>query len=225
MRAAAVLGISVPRTAARRFRYIVTVALAATLLPAGSAVALNSLTNTSVSLSDPQPSATSVNYTFKASSVTNGNIQCIKAVFSTTSSGDTAPTGWSGSSGSVTAASSTLVNSIATNWSLATSDGTGSAGQKNIWEYTNGAGGDTPGTLSGATLVLAGITNSSVADTSYFLKISTFNNTDCANQHSYHYPVRQRQSWRQLDRLPGPHGFHQRRGRVHHIRSLHRGAQ
>ena len=181
MRAAAVLGISVPRTVTRRFRYILTVALAATLLPAGSAMAVNSLTSASVSLSDPQPSATSVNYTFKASSVTNGNIQCIKAVFSTTSSGDTAPTGWSGASGSVTAASSTLVNNTALNWSLATSDGTSSSGQKNVWKYTNSGGGDTPGTLTGATFVMAGITNSSLADTGYFLKVSTFNNTDCVS--------------------------------------------
>lgn len=139
------------------------------------------LSSASVALSDPRPSQTSVSYTFKGSSVTSTNIQCVMAVFATTSTGDTAPTGWSGASGSVTAASSTLVNSTATNWSLATSDGTSSTGQKNIWKYTNSAGGITPSTLTGATFVMANITNSSTADTAYYLKISTYNNTDCAS--------------------------------------------
>ena len=139
------------------------------------------LSSASVALSDPRPSATSVNYTFTGSSVTSTNIQCIKAVFSTTATGDTAPTGWSGASGSITAGSSTLVNSLGTNWSLATSDGTSSSGQKNVWKYTNSAGGITPTTLTGATFVMAAITNSSTADTAYWLHMYTFNNTDCAS--------------------------------------------
>src|SRR5207253_1279823 len=128
----------------------------------------------------PRPSQTTVNYTFTGSSVTSANIKCVMAVFATTSVGDTAPSGWNGSSGTVTAASSTLVNSSATNWSLATSDGTSSSGQKNVWKYTTSATGLTPSTLTGATFVMAGITNSSIADTAYYLKISTYDNTDCA---------------------------------------------
>jgi len=144
-------------------------------------MAVNSLTSTSVSLSDPRPSAASSDYTFKASSVTNGGIQCIQAVFSTTSGGDVAPTGWSGSSGSITAGSSSLINNSGSGWSLATSDGTSSTGQKNVWKYTHATTSVTPTTFTGATFVMSGITNSSVTDTSYFLKISTYNATDCTS--------------------------------------------
>lgn len=178
-RAAAALGIGVPRLPVRQVRYILILVLAATLVPAGSTLAAT-LTSASVSLSDPQPGQTGVSYTLSASSVTNSGIQCIKAVFATTASGDTAPTGWSGASGSVTASSSTLVNSSGSGWSLATSDGIGSSGQKNIWDYTH-SGAVTPSTLSGASFVMAGITNSTIADTAYYLQFSTYDNTDCVS--------------------------------------------
>jgi hypothetical protein len=178
-RAAAALGISIPRLSGRRVRYILTLVLAAALMPAGSAVAVNSLTSASVALSDPQPGATS-DYTFTASSVTSAQVQCVKAVFSTTAAGDTAPTGWSGASGTVTGASSTLLNSPSSGWTLAKSDGTSSSGQNNIWQYTNGSG-VTPSTLTGATFVMSGITNSTTPDTGYYLSISTFNNTNCSS--------------------------------------------
>jgi hypothetical protein len=152
--------------------------LAATLPPGFASAA--TLTSASVSLSDTRPGQTGVSYSFTASSVSNAGIQCVKAVFATTASGDTAPTGWSGSSGSVTAGSSTLVNTNGSGWSLATSDGTGSSGQSNIWEYTH-SGAVTPTTLTGATFVMAGITNSSIADTAYYLQFSTYDNTDCVS--------------------------------------------
>jgi len=138
------------------------------------------LSSASVALSDPRPNQSSVNYTFTGSSVTSGTIKCVKVVWSTTSSGTTAPTGFSGASGSVSAASSTLINSSASGWSLAKSDGTSSSGQNNIYQYTNTTG-VTPSTLSGATFALSGITNSSTADTAYYFKINTYNNTDCSS--------------------------------------------
>jgi hypothetical protein len=179
LRAAAVFGIAPNAHRSRRVRSIVAclAIFAALLQPAlGSAA---TLTTASVALSDPTPSAASVSYTFTGSSVTNAGIRCVKAVFSTATGGDTAPTGWSGASGSITAGSSTLVNSSGTGWSLATSDGTSSSGQKNIWKYTH-SGSVTPTTLTAATFVMAGVTNASVADTGYYLTISTFDNTDCA---------------------------------------------
>ncbi|MDB5179206.1 MAG: hypothetical protein JWN01_1149 [Patescibacteria group bacterium] len=157
----------------------VLVALMSMGLSAGIADAAT-LSSASTALSDPRPSATSVNYTFTGSSVTSSNIKCVKAIFSTTPTGDTAPTGWSGASGSVTAASSTLVNSNGTGWTLATSDGTSSTGQKNVWQYTN-ATGVTPSTTTGATFIMAGITNSNTADTAYYLKVSTYDNINCSS--------------------------------------------
>ncbi len=159
---------------------VVILALSASLLPAGPPVAAGTLTSASIALSDPRPSATGVGYTFTASSVDTGTaIRCIRAIWSTTATGDTAPTGFSGASGSVTAASSTLINSSATGWSLAKSDGTGSTGQNNIYQYTNSTG-VTPSTGTDATLVLAGLANSSVADTGYYLRFNTYGNTNCS---------------------------------------------
>jgi hypothetical protein len=139
-----------------------------------------SLTSASVALSDPRPSVVNVNYSFTGSTVTSSLIKCVKVVVSTTSASTVAPTGFSGASATITAASSTLVNSLATGWSLAKTDGVTSAGQNNILSYTN-ATGVTPTTLTGATYVVAGLTNSSVQDTSYFYAISTYGNTDCAS--------------------------------------------
>ena len=129
------------------------------------------LTSASTALSNPQPSATS-NYTVTASNVTSTLIKCIKEVYATTATGSTVPTGFSSTSATITAASSTYVNSSASGWTL------GVATNGTI-TYTN-ASGITPGTLSGATYIAAGITNSSVANTTYFLQFSTYSNTDCA---------------------------------------------
>jgi hypothetical protein len=179
-RAAAVLGLPSASQIKQIFQKIVAVAIA--LLGVGfnaGIVNAATLSSASVTLSDSRPSVTS-SYTFTGSSVTSGTIKCIKAVFATTSTGEVQPTGWDGTGGSVTAASSTLVNSSATGWSLATSDGSGaSAGADNVWKYTNSTG-ITPSTTTGATFVMAGITNASTPDTAYFLRISTYNNTDCS---------------------------------------------
>jgi hypothetical protein len=136
------------------------------------------LSSASVALTDPRPSQTAT-YTFTGSSVTSSVIKCVQVIISTTSSGTQAPTGFSGAGASVTAGSSTLVNSSGTGWSLAKSDGTSSSGQNNILQYTNSTG-VTPSTTSGATFIIAGITNSSVQDVSYFYLLSTYGNTDCS---------------------------------------------
>ena len=125
IRAAGALGITVPRYTGRRLRYILVwlFVVATCITPAGASLAATSLTNASVALSDPRPSPATSSYTFTGSSVDTGTvIKCVKVVWSTTASGDTAPTGFSAASGSVTAASSTLINSSATGWSLANQD-------------------------------------------------------------------------------------------------------
>lgn len=157
----------------------IIMAIAGIGLNAGFANAAT-LSTAKVALSDPRPSTTAVNYTFTGSSVTSANIKCVKLVFATTPVGEVNPTGFNGTGGTVTAASSTLVNSSATGWTLVTSDGAGaSAGANNVWKYTNTTG-VVPSTLTSATFIAAGITNSSTADTAYYFRINTFDNVDCA---------------------------------------------
>ena len=184
IRAADALGIRIPRPSSRSARYILAwiMGITLSLVPGGLIQAAGTLTSASIALSDPRPDATaaSVSYTFTGSSVDGATaINCVKVTWSTTSSGTQAPTGFSGASGSVTAASSTLINSSATGWSLAKSDGTSSTGQNNIYEYTNSTG-VTPTTTSGATFIIAGITNPSTSGSTYYYKLQTFANTDCA---------------------------------------------
>ena len=170
---------------ARQFRGTLAKILAFVLafisigLTPGIAGAAN-LSTASVALSDPRPSQTGVTYTFTGSSVTSSAIKCVQVMWSQSSTTTQAPVGFSGASGSVTATSSTLINSSATGWSLAKSDGTSSSGQNNIYQYTNTTG-VTPSTTSGATFVLGGITNSSVQDTAYWFTINTYGNTDCVS--------------------------------------------
>ena len=160
----------------------VIVGVSSILLNSSAAFATN-LANSSVSLSDPRPSAASVTYTFKGGAagglVSSTLIKCVKIVISNSATTTTAPTALSAASATVNAASSTLVNSSATGWTLAKSDGTASAGQNNILQYTNTTG-VTPSTTTGATFVVDGITNSSLADTKFWYFVSTYGNTDCA---------------------------------------------
>ncbi len=153
----------------------------ASIVPAGLTQAAGTLNHVSIALSDPRPTAaaTSVTYTLTASGVDGATaVKCVKVVWSTTATGTQAPTGFSGASGSVTAASSTLINSSATGWSLAKSDGTSSTGQNNIYQYTNSTG-VTPSTTSGATFIISSITNPTTAGSTFYYSIQTFGNTDC----------------------------------------------
>ncbi|QQR52236.1 hypothetical protein IPG36_06775 [bacterium] len=172
----AALALGVPVVKPNRPLFVKLMALgyvaAQLFLPAGMAHAAT-FSNARVALSDPQPSATSVTYTTTVSSVTSGNIQCIKAVFSSSPSSAVAiGNGFTAAGASVTAASSSLVNSTSTNWAATPAT--------NQITYVNSGGGITPGTLTGATFVIAGVTNASVANTSYWVFFNTYNNTDCA---------------------------------------------
>jgi hypothetical protein len=171
-RAAEALGVPKIKNIKSSIVKIVSVVLAVSSLAfnVGGANAAT-LTNASVAQSDPRPSATAVNYSFTGSTVTSAVIRCVKVTFSSSSSSIVTPVGFSAAAATVTAASSTLINSSATGWSATPT--------ANTVTYTN-ATGVTPGTLSGATYILANITNSSVADTGYFYKLSTYGNVDCA---------------------------------------------
>jgi hypothetical protein len=153
------------------------------LVPAISNAA--TLGNASVALSDPRPSQTNVNYTLTlgnvGSPVTSSAIKCIQVYFSTTSTSNTAPTGFSGASVDTSGlGTSTLVNSSATNWTTTLSSGVSSAGQDNIIQYKNTSTGITPSTTQGATLVIPKITNSSVQDTNYWVFLNTYSDTGCS---------------------------------------------
>lgn len=181
-RAARVLGINVPTGVSKPARHILAavVTLATVILPAGPLIAAGTLTSAKLALSDPRPSQ-STTHTFTGSSVDGAaTVRCVKIIWSTSATGDTAPAGFSGASGSVNAASSTLINSSATGWSLAKSDGTSSTGQNNIYEYTNSTG-VVPGTTTGATFVLSAISNPNTADTGYYFRLNTYSNTNCTS--------------------------------------------
>ncbi len=160
----------------------VVMSISSILLTSNAALATN-LSVSSTSLSDPRPSASGVSYNFKGGAagglVSSTVIRCVKVVISNSATTTTAPTGFSGTAATVNAATSTLINSSATGWTLTKSDGTASAGQNNILQYTNTTG-VTPTTTTGATFNVDSLTNGSVADTKYWYYIYTFGNTDCA---------------------------------------------
>ncbi|HVQ44581.1 MAG TPA: hypothetical protein VMT30_06470 [Candidatus Saccharimonadia bacterium] len=135
------------------------------------------LTSASVGISDPRPSAISASYTFTASSVTTGapgTIKCIKMLYSDTAAGSTVPAGMSTNGGGVTfdTAGSNYVPTPAS-WTL-------NKPANGTLTLTN-ATGETPASAAARKIIINGITNSSAADTKFWLKFNTYNNTDCAS--------------------------------------------
>ncbi len=149
----------------------VVTALSGLALNAGIANAAT-FTSAKEALSDPRPSTAAVSYTTTVSSVTATLIKCVKVDFSSSQSSSVAiGGGFTAAGATITAASSTLINSSATGW-------TATPTTNNV-TYTN-ATGVTPSTTTGATFIVAGITNSSVADIGYWARVNTYNNVDCA---------------------------------------------
>jgi hypothetical protein len=178
MRAAEALGVRPPKNVREKLVKLTIVATAIMGLSLNAGIAnAATFTSASVTLSDPRPSATS-GYTVKVSSVSNALIKCVQLVWSTTSTGEVNPTGFDGTAGTVTGGSSSLVNN--STWTLTRSDGTGaSAGADNKWQYTDSTG-VTPSTLTNATFVTAGLTNSNTGNTGFYLKVNTFSDQSCA---------------------------------------------
>ncbi len=170
-RALAALGVA-PASSFRRYLATVvgcTTVIASLVWPAGVANAAT-LSSVSVALSDPRPSVSS-NYSFTGSGVTLSAIKCIKEVYATTATGSTAPTGISTTGGVTLSASSNYIPTPAS-WTLAN-------GTNGTVTLTN-ASGETPASASARTVILNGITNSSVVDANYWLTITTYGSTDCA---------------------------------------------
>lgn len=172
-RAAEALGVRLPQNLRDKFVKAVTVMMAASgLLLNGGLAQAATLSSASVGLSDPRPSQASVNYTFTGSSVTSTAIKCVKVTFSTASSSVVTPTGFTAAGASVNVGASSLLTGSTGTWTP--------IALANTFTYANTTNTIVPGTTTGATFTLAGITNSSVADTAYFYKIATFSNNDCA---------------------------------------------
>lgn len=136
----------------------------AVIIPALRADALSS---SSLTLSDSRPSQSPVSYTFGSSSFSGATLNCITLEFNTDADGSgTVPTGLT-STGASLNASSTLITEAS--WTKTfTTNGT--------LELTSGA--EAP--ASSGNLVFDGITNGSVADTTYFALFNTYTNSDCS---------------------------------------------
>jgi hypothetical protein len=127
------------------------------------------LTSASASLSDPRPNGTA-NYTFTGSSVQLAHIRCVKLLFSDTATGTTVPSGMN----------TQTSTQGASNYSPSIGTFTVNHPVNGTVTLTN-ATGDTVTSASARTIVLNGITNASTADTKYWLKFNTYDNTDCAS--------------------------------------------
>jgi hypothetical protein len=134
------------------------------------------LSSARLTVGDPRPNALSSNYTFTASGVTTGapgTIKCIKEMFTDTSGGVGVPTGMSTNGGGVT------FDTAGSNYMPTPGSWTLAKPANGTLQLTNAAG-EIPASATSRTVSINGITNSSLADTKFFLKFQTFNNTDCA---------------------------------------------
>jgi hypothetical protein len=150
-------------------------AISLLLLP-GLGVHAATLSNASVAVGDSRPSAASSNYTFTASNVTTGapgTIKCIKWQFTDTSTGSTVPAGMSTNGGGV------IFDTAGSNYVPTPASWTLGKPANGTLTFTNAAG-ETPASAAGRKLSVNGITNSNLADTKFWLKFTTYNNTDCA---------------------------------------------
>lgn len=169
-RALASLGLTIPRDRRPQLVFMASLLVASICLPALPAYAAT-LTNTSVALSDPEPSV-AANYTFAASNVTTTGIECIQAVFATTSGGSTVPTGMDTTGATVDTSATTYVPAVA-GFSLNNS--------VNGTLTLTDASAQTPASGSDRVLQFDAITNSSVTDTAYYMTLTTYSDTGCTS--------------------------------------------
>ena len=160
----------------KKYTRIVSALVAAALLPLiAAAPASATLLNGNVVLSDPRPSATNVTYTFNATAgatTTANAVKCVVVELDTNASGTGGiPAGVGGLAGSTL---SGTFNTGGTALSAFTRDASQAAA--GIVSFTDATGG----TGSNGTIVLSGVTNGSTPDDDFFVRINTFNNTNCA---------------------------------------------
>ncbi|HEY2004214.1 MAG TPA: hypothetical protein VGH44_03800 [Candidatus Saccharimonadia bacterium] len=164
-----------------------TLAKLAALLLALTTVAIPGIANAatlssaSLSLSDSRPLSgsvgTGVNYAFHTSGVTTGapgHIECIKETFATTATGSTVPTGMD------TTVSAVALNNSATTYVPTPASWTLDKSVNGTLKLTY-ATGEIPSSAGPDVLSVDGITNSSIANTTYFMHFNTYNNTDCTS--------------------------------------------
>ena len=135
----------------------------------------SNLTAASVSLSDPRPSV-AANYSFAGSGVTTGapgTIKCIKMIYADSASGSTVPAAMSTTGGGVT------FDTAGTNFMPTPASWTFTHTLNGTLTLTNAAG-EIPASAAARKVIVNGITNSSAADTKFWLRFSTYNNIDCA---------------------------------------------
>ena len=133
-----------------------------------------SLTSSSLALADPRPSATNVTYTFTGSNVTLSLVKCIKIVYSDAASGGATPASLT------TTGAAVAIDTVNTNY-IPTPGGWALNKATNGTLLLTNAGGETPANAASRKIAVSGITNGSVADTKYFARINTYNNTDCTS--------------------------------------------
>lgn len=150
---------------------MVAVLMFAVMLVQAHIVSAATLTSTSVTLSTPVPSATSVSYDFQASGVTTSAIQCIRFEFDTAADGSgTIPTDMNVGSATLSGDYIPLPGNWTPSYTQAASG---------IVTFTGT--GQTPASAAGRNAILSAITNGSVADNDFFLIFRTYNNTDCSS--------------------------------------------
>ncbi|MFS8130490.1 MAG: hypothetical protein ACMG57_00780 [Candidatus Dojkabacteria bacterium] len=128
------------------------------------------LSTGSIFLSDSRISSTNVTYSITFSGVTTSAIQCINVKFSDASVAGSKPSGMTITSLALSGTSTYIPTPGS--WGVVNTDATGTSA-------ITFASGETPASASNRTVILTGITNGSVAGTTYFLQFSTYNNTDC----------------------------------------------
>jgi hypothetical protein len=145
------------------------------LLP-NLAIHAATLSSASLTIADPRPSTLSTNYTFTGSNVTTGapgTIKCIKEMFTDTSGGINVPTGMATTGAGVT------FDTAGSNYMPTPGAWTFTKTTNGTFTFTDAAG-EIPASAAARKISVNGVTNSSIADTKFFLKFSTYNNTDCA---------------------------------------------
>ena len=159
-----------------RLKYISKTALSVTLIlllsvltilvAPGTSVAAE-LDSESISLSDPTISQTGVTYTLTVDNVTNTNIKCLEVDFTTAVGGTTLPTGMD-------------ITGITPTGTLSTG-GTWTSSNPNTYTYrmVDATTGSTPAAGSN-TLILSGVGNSSVKNTTYFAELNTYSDAACS---------------------------------------------
>jgi hypothetical protein len=128
------------------------------------------ITIASLGLGDSRPGATNVGYTFTGSNVSLVTIRCIREVYADTPGGVTVPAGMSTAAANFDTTNSNFIPTPAS-WTL-------TRPANGILQLTLAAG-EVPASAAARKLVFTNISNGSVADTRYYLRLNTYSDTAC----------------------------------------------